>query len=86
MQDFLKALDEVKPAFGAAVESLEAYRMQGIIDYGDAFSHLQSTLRALVSQVSVLLTSSTLPCLVLITVMSSVSALSESIPAELCGA
>eukprot|EP00877_Chromochloris_zofingiensis_P012938 jgi/Chrzof1/7899/Cz02g40140.t1 len=51
MQDFLKALDEVKPAFGAAVESLEAYRMQGIIDYGDAFSHLQSTLRALVSQV-----------------------------------
>lgn len=51
MADFQKALDEVKPAFGANTEGLEVYRMAGMIPYGDAFSHLQATLHALVNQV-----------------------------------
>lgn len=29
MADFLEALDEVKPAFGAVIESLESYRLHG---------------------------------------------------------
>lgn len=29
MADFLQALDEVKPAFGAVIESLESYRLHG---------------------------------------------------------
>jgi vesicle-fusing ATPase len=51
MADFEAALAEVTPAFGAAIENLEAARRGGVIDYGDAFKHLQSTLRALVAQV-----------------------------------
>jgi hypothetical protein len=51
MADFLSALDEVQPAFGSNTESLELSRRHGIIDYGDAFKHLQSTLRTLVAQV-----------------------------------
>ena len=45
------ALDDVKPAFGAVVGTLETYRLNGIIDYGDAFRHLSSTCHSLVEQV-----------------------------------
>ena len=51
MGDFLKALEEVKPAFGAATESLNAYCLHGIINCGENFDHLLSTLRMLVHQV-----------------------------------
>lgn len=50
MADFLKALDEVKPAFGAVIESLESYRLHGMIDYGARFQHLLSSCRTLVQQ------------------------------------
>lgn len=51
MADFEKALDEVKPAFGASVETLEAYMGHGIISCGEAFDHLRETLGMLVQQV-----------------------------------
>ena len=52
MQDFDRALSEVKPAFGAVTETLEQHRLNGIIDCGEHFRHLQSTCRTLVEQVS----------------------------------
>eukprot|EP00878_Enallax_costatus_P019245 GHUV01020299.1.p1 GENE.GHUV01020299.1~~GHUV01020299.1.p1 ORF type:complete len:671 (+),score=177.44 GHUV01020299.1:714-2726(+) len=51
MADFLAALDEVQPAFGANAENLSKSITHGIIDYGDAYRHLASTLQTLVSQV-----------------------------------
>jgi vesicle-fusing ATPase len=51
MDDFEKALDEVKPAFGAQTELLDQYRTHGIISSGDTFEHLLQTLRTLVLQV-----------------------------------
>ncbi|KXZ46923.1 hypothetical protein GPECTOR_39g417 [Gonium pectorale] len=51
MEDFEKALEEVKPAFGASTETLESYRTHGIIPCGDAFDHLRQTLTSLVQQV-----------------------------------
>eukprot|EP00891_Asterochloris_glomerata_P007298 jgi/Astpho2/7298/fgenesh1_pm.00113_%23_29_t len=51
MQDFDRALSEVKPAFGAVTETLEQHRLNGIINCGEHFRHLQSTCRTLVEQV-----------------------------------
>ena len=51
MADFIKALEEVKPAFGAATESLQSYCLHGIINCGENFDHLLQTLRMLVHQV-----------------------------------
>ena len=51
--DFEKALSEIKPAFGAVTETLEQYRLNGIIDSGEKFRHLQSTCRNLVEQASI---------------------------------
>jgi vesicle-fusing ATPase len=53
MDDFLAALDEVKPAFGAVMGTLEAYRLQGMLDYGNRFAHLMSSCTTLVQQVQV---------------------------------
>lgn len=53
MEDFLAALDEVKPAFGAVTETLESYRLHGVIDYGARFKHLLSSCQTLVQQVCV---------------------------------
>lgn len=50
--DFEKALSEIKPAFGAVTETLEQYRLNGIIDSGEKFRHLQSTCRNLIEQAS----------------------------------
>jgi vesicle-fusing ATPase len=47
--DFMKAFEEVKPAFGMSSESLESYRTHGIINYGG--DHLLNILRTLVHQV-----------------------------------
>ena len=54
MADFERALSEIKPAFGAVTETLEQYRLNGIIDSGEKFRHLQSTCRNLVEQVSII--------------------------------
>ena len=51
MTDFEKALSEVKPAFGAVTETLEQYRLNGIIDSGQHFKDTSSTLKNLVEQV-----------------------------------
>ncbi len=51
MEDFEKAFEEVKPAFGASTETLESYRTHGIIPCGDTFDHLRATLTTLVQQV-----------------------------------
>ena len=52
MEDFEEALKEVKPAFGAVTETLEAYRLNGVIDYGEHFRHLLSVCKQLVEQAS----------------------------------
>lgn len=52
MADFERALSEVKPAFGAVTETLEQYRLNGMVDSGEHFRHLQSTCRNLVEQVT----------------------------------
>ena len=49
-EDFEEALKEVKPAFGAVTETLEAYRLNGIVEYGDNFRHLLSLCKQLVEQ------------------------------------
>eukprot|EP00884_Botryococcus_braunii_P005505 jgi/Botrbrau1/14956/Bobra.0018s0059.1 len=51
MADFLAALAEVKPAFGAVVDTLETYRLNGMIDSGVSYRHLRSTCNTLVQQV-----------------------------------
>ena len=50
MEDFVGALLDVKPAFGAVIDTLEMYRLNGIIDYGDSYRHLASTCHSLVAQ------------------------------------
>lgn len=51
MADFLTALVEIKPAFGAVVETLESYRLHGMLDYGPRYQHLLKGCRELVEQV-----------------------------------
>ena len=58
MEDFLAALLEVKPAFGATIATLDSYRLHGMVDYGTRYQHLLSSCRTLVRQVQ---TSETTP-------------------------
>ncbi|GFR52621.1 hypothetical protein Agub_g15206 [Astrephomene gubernaculifera] len=51
MEDFEKALEEVKPAFGASTDTLESYRMHGIIPCGETFDHLRQALTKMARQV-----------------------------------
>lgn len=51
MSDFEHALEEVKPAFGAATEALQLYRVHGMISCGGAFDLIMNTMRTLVKQV-----------------------------------
>ena len=53
MEDFLSALEEVKAAFGASLDTFETYRTHGILSCGKTFDHLMSTLKSLVHQVGV---------------------------------
>ncbi len=50
MEDFMMAFEEVKPAFGAVRDTLESYRLNGIINYGESFQHLSNTCNSLVEQ------------------------------------
>ncbi|EFJ33073.1 hypothetical protein SELMODRAFT_407213 [Selaginella moellendorffii] len=51
MNDFLQALHEVKPAFGAAINTLEMYRTNGMMNCGDRHRHIRETAMTLVEQV-----------------------------------
>ena len=46
----MMAFEEVKPAFGAVRDTLESYRLNGIINYGESFQHLSNTCNSLVEQ------------------------------------
>ncbi|KAH8944393.1 hypothetical protein BDL97_13G107400 [Sphagnum fallax] len=52
MDDFMSALNEVKPAFGAAINTLEMCRLNGMLDYGERHAHIQRTVMTFVEQVS----------------------------------
>lgn len=49
--DFLRALDEVKPSYGAATETLERYRPGGMLDVGPAFADTLAALQTLLDSV-----------------------------------
>ncbi|CAM6066494.1 unnamed protein product [Sphagnum tenellum] len=52
MDDFMSALNEVKPAFGAAINTLEMCRLNGMLDCGERHAHIQRTVMTFVEQVS----------------------------------
>ncbi len=51
MEDFERALSEIKPAFGAVTETLEGFRLNGMIDSGPRHRDMMATCRKLVEQV-----------------------------------
>jgi vesicle-fusing ATPase len=51
MEDFGRAIAEVKPAFGVSTEELELCCPNGIMDYGTRFQHILSTGRKFLAQV-----------------------------------
>eukprot|EP00475_Leptophrys_vorax_P038047 TRINITY_DN6634_c0_g1_i1.p1 TRINITY_DN6634_c0_g1~~TRINITY_DN6634_c0_g1_i1.p1 ORF type:complete len:748 (-),score=227.50 TRINITY_DN6634_c0_g1_i1:58-2301(-) len=51
MNHFLKALDEVRPAFGVEESQLRNYIRNGIIRFGDGFSKVEDTCTKLLHQV-----------------------------------
>ncbi len=63
MEDFLKALDEVKPAFGSQTEDLQALVTHGMLDYGSRYQQLVKTLDMLTQQVTTSEKTSLLTCL-----------------------
>jgi vesicle-fusing ATPase len=50
-EDFMNALNEVKPAFGAAEDELSAAMTNGIINFGDEFSDVYQSANLLIEQV-----------------------------------
>ncbi|KAH9560233.1 hypothetical protein CY35_06G096100 [Sphagnum magellanicum] len=52
MDDFMSALNEVKPAFGAAINTPEMCRLNGMLDCGERHAHIQKTVMTFVEQVS----------------------------------
>jgi vesicle-fusing ATPase len=61
--DFERALEEVKPAFGASTDTFERCRLNGIISPGEKFEKLHHTCRSLVEQVRVSEKTPMLTCL-----------------------
>ena len=61
--DFERAFSEVVPAFGAATETFERCRLNGMISYGSRFEKLLGTSSALVEQVRVSEKTPKLACL-----------------------
>ncbi|KAG6470387.1 hypothetical protein ZIOFF_071456 [Zingiber officinale] len=51
MDDFLNALHEVGPAFGASMDDLERRKLNGIIDCGERHKHIQERALLLVEQI-----------------------------------
>ncbi|KAG2674447.1 hypothetical protein I3843_13G120800 [Carya illinoinensis] len=53
MDDFLNALHEIIPAFGASTDDLERCRLNGMVDCGDRNKHIYQRAMLLVEQVKV---------------------------------
>ncbi|GMY37356.1 vesicle-fusing ATPase-like [Fagus crenata] len=63
MDDFLNALHEVIPAFGASTDDLERCRLNGMVDCGDRNKHIYQRAMLLVEQVKVSKGSPIVTCL-----------------------
>ncbi|CAN6346147.1 unnamed protein product [Urochloa humidicola] len=63
MDDFVNALHEITPAFGASTDNLERCRLRGIVDCGKAHKHIYQRAMLLVEQVKVSKGSPLVTCL-----------------------
>nr|POE91511.1 vesicle-fusing atpase [Quercus suber] len=63
MDDFLNALHEIIPAFGASTDDLERCRLNGMVDCGDRNKHIYHRAMLLVEQVKVSKGSPLVTCL-----------------------
>uniref|UniRef100_A0A0E0L4Q8 Vesicle-fusing ATPase n=1 Tax=Oryza punctata TaxID=4537 RepID=A0A0E0L4Q8_ORYPU len=63
MDDFVNALHEITPAFGASTDDLERCRLRGMVDCGKAHNHLYERGMLLVEQVKVSKGSPLVTCL-----------------------
>ncbi|GLT52493.1 hypothetical protein SLA2020_258310 [Shorea laevis] len=63
MNDFLNALQEITPAFGASTDDLEQCRLNGMVDCGNHHKHIYQRAMLLVEQVKVCERSLLLTCL-----------------------
>ncbi|KNA25638.1 hypothetical protein SOVF_004730 [Spinacia oleracea] len=63
MKDFLEAVDEIKPAFGASTSDLERCRLNGMVDCGVRHEHIQQRAMLLAEQVKISKGSPILTCL-----------------------
>ncbi|RZC50918.1 hypothetical protein C5167_019340 [Papaver somniferum] len=52
MDDFLHALQEIIPAFGASTDNLERCRLNGVVDCGERHKHIYQRAMLLVEQIS----------------------------------
>ncbi|XP_043688342.1 vesicle-fusing ATPase [Telopea speciosissima] len=53
MDDFLTAIQEIRPAFGASTDDLERRRLNGMVECGERHKHLYERAMLLVEQVKV---------------------------------
>ncbi|KAJ7946983.1 vesicle-fusing ATPase [Quillaja saponaria] len=63
MDDFLHALQEITPSFGASTDDLERCRLNGMVDCGDRHRHIYQRAMLLVEQVKVSRGSPLVSCL-----------------------
>uniref|UniRef100_M1CWU5 Vesicle-fusing ATPase n=1 Tax=Solanum tuberosum TaxID=4113 RepID=M1CWU5_SOLTU len=63
MDDFLYAINEVRPAFGASTDDLERCRLNGIVDCGERHQHIYRRTMLLAEQVKVSRGSPLITCL-----------------------
>ncbi|KAL9285680.1 Vesicle-fusing ATPase [Arabidopsis thaliana] len=63
MEDFLHAIYEVQPAFGASTDDLERCRLNGMVDCGHRHNHIYKRAMLLVEQVKVSTRSPLVTCL-----------------------
>ncbi|KAG1367803.1 Vesicle-fusing ATPase [Cocos nucifera] len=63
MDDFLHALQEIVPAFGASTDDLERCRLNGMVDCGERHKHIYQRAMLLVEQVKVSKGSPLVTCL-----------------------
>ncbi|KAL5715501.1 vesicle-fusing ATPase [Ranunculus cassubicifolius] len=63
MADFVHALSEIIPAFGASMDNLERCRLNGVVDCGERHKHIYERAMLLVEQVKVSKGSPLVTCL-----------------------
>ncbi|XP_042492120.1 vesicle-fusing ATPase-like [Macadamia integrifolia] len=63
MDDFLYAIQEIRPAFGASTDDLERRRLNGMVDCGQRHKHLYERAMLIVEQVKVSEGSPLITCL-----------------------